>query len=115
MARGRTRRGGEYTEFWPGYVDVLSTLLLVVTFERVMDLAVACPPGTGRLSRHACVKARNEWHYVAPETAFASWGRTLFAWTLFAVALCVVTAAAGLFRAAAMPMMRARIAEKKQQ
>lgn len=32
MARGRTRRGGEYAEFWPGYVDVLSTLLLVVTF-----------------------------------------------------------------------------------
>ncbi len=32
MARGRVRRGGEYGEFWPGYVDVLSTLLLVVTF-----------------------------------------------------------------------------------
>ncbi|MEQ1715754.1 MAG: peptidoglycan -binding protein [Hyphomicrobium sp.] len=32
MARGRNRRGGEYGEFWPGYVDVLSTLLLVVTF-----------------------------------------------------------------------------------
>lgn len=32
MARGRTRRSGEYGEFWPGYVDVLSTLLLVVTF-----------------------------------------------------------------------------------
>jgi chemotaxis protein MotB len=32
MARGRTRRGGEYGEFWPGYVDVLSTLLLVVIF-----------------------------------------------------------------------------------
>jgi chemotaxis protein MotB len=32
MARGRTRRGGEYTDFWPGYVDVLSTLLLVVIF-----------------------------------------------------------------------------------
>lgn len=31
MARGR-RRGAEYTDFWPGYVDVLSTLLLVVTF-----------------------------------------------------------------------------------
>lgn len=31
MARGRTRRGGEYGEFWPAYVDVLSTLLLVVT------------------------------------------------------------------------------------
>lgn len=30
MARGR--RGAAYTEFWPGYVDVLSTLLLVVTF-----------------------------------------------------------------------------------
>ena len=27
-----TRRGGERGEFWPGYVDVLSTLLLVVTF-----------------------------------------------------------------------------------
>jgi chemotaxis protein MotB len=32
MARGRARRGGDYGEFWPGYVDVLSTLLLVVTF-----------------------------------------------------------------------------------
>ncbi len=32
MAGGRTRRRNEYAEFWPGYVDVLSTLLLVVTF-----------------------------------------------------------------------------------
>ena len=33
MARGRSRRSSnEYAEFWPGYVDVLSTLLLVVTF-----------------------------------------------------------------------------------
>ncbi len=32
MARGRARRGAEYGEFWPGFVDVLSTLLLVVTF-----------------------------------------------------------------------------------
>ena len=32
MAGGRSRRGGEYGEFWPAYVDVLSTLLLVVTF-----------------------------------------------------------------------------------
>jgi chemotaxis protein MotB len=33
MARGRSmRRGGDYGEFWPGYVDVLSTLLLVFTF-----------------------------------------------------------------------------------
>ncbi len=32
MARGRVRRGGDHQEFWPGYVDVLSTLLLVVTF-----------------------------------------------------------------------------------
>ncbi|MBX9927198.1 MAG: peptidoglycan -binding protein [Hyphomicrobiaceae bacterium] len=33
MARGRKRGGnGDYGEFWPGYVDVLSTLLLVVTF-----------------------------------------------------------------------------------
>jgi chemotaxis protein MotB len=32
MAISRTRRGGGYGEFWPGYVDVLSTLLLVVTF-----------------------------------------------------------------------------------
>lgn len=33
MARVRsTRRGGEYGEFWPGYVDVLSTLLLVFIF-----------------------------------------------------------------------------------
>lgn len=32
MARGRARRGADYGEFWPGFVDVLSTLLLVVTF-----------------------------------------------------------------------------------
>jgi len=33
MARaGRSRRGGDYGEFWPGYVDVLSTLLLVFIF-----------------------------------------------------------------------------------
>lgn len=32
MARGRARRGADYGEFWPGYVDALSTLLLVVTF-----------------------------------------------------------------------------------
>lgn len=32
MARGRSRRGGGHTDYWPGYVDVLSTLLLVVTF-----------------------------------------------------------------------------------
>ncbi len=33
MARGRSQRsGGDYNFFWPGYVDVLSTLLLVVTF-----------------------------------------------------------------------------------
>jgi len=33
MARGRSsRRTSEYGEFWPGYVDVLSTLLLVFTF-----------------------------------------------------------------------------------
>jgi chemotaxis protein MotB len=32
MAYGRARRSGDYGEFWPGYVDVLSTLLLVVTF-----------------------------------------------------------------------------------
>lgn len=32
MARGRNRRTAEHGEFWPGYVDVLSTLLLVVTF-----------------------------------------------------------------------------------
>ncbi len=32
MAGGRTRRRNEYGDFWPGYVDVLSTLLLVVTF-----------------------------------------------------------------------------------
>ena len=32
MARGRSKRSsGEYGEFWPAYVDVLSTLLLVVT------------------------------------------------------------------------------------
>jgi chemotaxis protein MotB len=32
MAYARGRRGATYGEFWPGYVDVLSTLLLVVTF-----------------------------------------------------------------------------------
>ena len=33
MARGRGRgRGADHGEFWPGYVDVLSTLLLVFTF-----------------------------------------------------------------------------------
>jgi chemotaxis protein MotB len=32
MARGRTRRSAEFGYFWPGYVDVLSTLLLVVIF-----------------------------------------------------------------------------------
>ena len=33
MALSRSRRsGGSYDLFWPGYVDVLSTLLLVVTF-----------------------------------------------------------------------------------
>ena len=32
MAYGRARRATNYGEFWPGYVDVLSTLLLVVTF-----------------------------------------------------------------------------------
>ena len=32
MARGRRRGGTEYGEFWPGYVDVLSTLLLTVVF-----------------------------------------------------------------------------------
>jgi chemotaxis protein MotB len=32
MARGRAKRGADYGEFWPGFVDVLSTLLLVVTF-----------------------------------------------------------------------------------
>jgi len=32
MAGARSRRRSEYQDFWPGYVDVLSTLLLVVTF-----------------------------------------------------------------------------------
>ncbi len=32
MARGRVRSAGDYGLFWPGYVDVLSSLLLVVTF-----------------------------------------------------------------------------------
>ena len=32
MALSRSRRSITYGEFWPGYVDVLSTLLLVVTF-----------------------------------------------------------------------------------
>ena len=31
MARGRTRRSNDYGQFWPAFVDVLSTLLLVVT------------------------------------------------------------------------------------
>ncbi len=32
MALARTRRGAAATNYWPGYVDMLSTLLLVVTF-----------------------------------------------------------------------------------
>jgi chemotaxis protein MotB len=32
MAYGRARRASSHEHFWPGYVDVLSTLLLVVTF-----------------------------------------------------------------------------------
>ena len=32
MALARTRRGPSPTNYWPGYVDMLSTLLLVVTF-----------------------------------------------------------------------------------
>jgi chemotaxis protein MotB len=32
MAYGRARKTANYGQFWPGYVDVLSTLLLVVTF-----------------------------------------------------------------------------------
>ena len=32
MARGRSRRGQEYGEFWPGFVDALAALVLVVTF-----------------------------------------------------------------------------------
>ncbi len=32
MAYGRGRRSQSHDHFWPGYVDVLSTLLLVVTF-----------------------------------------------------------------------------------
>ena len=32
MAYGRSRRAITYGEFWPGYVDVLSSLLLVITF-----------------------------------------------------------------------------------
>lgn len=32
MARGRARRGQDYGEFWPGFVDALSALVLVVTF-----------------------------------------------------------------------------------
>jgi chemotaxis protein MotB len=32
MAGARTRRSNEYGEFWPGYVDVMSTLLLVFVF-----------------------------------------------------------------------------------
>lgn len=32
MARGARRRSADYGEFWPGFVDMLSTLLLVFTF-----------------------------------------------------------------------------------
>src|SRR6185436_20893909 len=32
MALARTRRGAAVTNYWPGFVDMLSTLLLVVTF-----------------------------------------------------------------------------------
>lgn len=32
MALARSRRGAGVTNYWPGYVDMLSTLLLVVTF-----------------------------------------------------------------------------------
>ncbi|MGE3064327.1 MAG: peptidoglycan -binding protein [Hyphomicrobiaceae bacterium] len=32
MSYARGRKTASYTEFWPGFVDVLSTLLLVVTF-----------------------------------------------------------------------------------
>jgi chemotaxis protein MotB len=32
MAYARGRRGGTAQDFWPGYVDILSTLLLMVTF-----------------------------------------------------------------------------------
>jgi chemotaxis protein MotB len=32
MSRGRARKTADHGLFWPGYVDVLSTLLLVVTF-----------------------------------------------------------------------------------
>src|SRR4029079_13160726 len=32
MALARPRRGAAVTNYWPGYVDMLSTLLLVVTF-----------------------------------------------------------------------------------
>src|SRR5262245_64589287 len=32
MAYGRASKSSNCGEFWPGYVDVLSTLLLVVTF-----------------------------------------------------------------------------------
>ena len=32
MARGRVRKSTDHGLFWPGYVDVLSTLLLVMTF-----------------------------------------------------------------------------------
>lgn len=32
MAGSRSRRSNEYAEFWPGYVDVLSTLLMVFIF-----------------------------------------------------------------------------------
>ncbi len=42
MARGRSRRGGEHGEFWPGYVDVLSTLLLTVTFLMSIFMISQC-------------------------------------------------------------------------
>ena len=65
MAYGRGRRSTTYGEFWPGYVDVLSTLLLVVTFLMSVFMVAqfyvsqeasrqgqgAAPPGRGRSPR----------------------------------------------------------------
>ncbi len=62
MARGRARRSGEYGEFWPGYVDVLSTLLLVVTFLLSIFMLAqyfATEEASGRTTRCGASPARS--------------------------------------------------------
>ena len=49
MARGRNRKSNEYGEFWPGYVDVLSTLLhqtVVPTDRRIARQVLAAVAAT---------------------------------------------------------------------